>query len=60
MRSWFQSHFPLFPDDSAVPTSPLQLASKTGVINVPEWYDAGKLYYETTDPLPFGEAMHAA
>ena len=52
--------FPSALTHSAVPASPLQLASKTGVINVPEWYDAGKLYYETTDPLPFGEAMHAA
>ena len=38
------------------PLAHLQLATQLGVLSVPEWYDAGKAYYEGTDPLPFGQS----
>lgn len=36
-------------------TSIVQLLTKAGALNVPEWYEAGKVYLEQPGAIAFGE-----
>ncbi|GAX81866.1 hypothetical protein CEUSTIGMA_g9294.t1 [Chlamydomonas eustigma] len=33
------------------------LASKTGLVNIPQWYEAGKAYIESDGAIPFGPLL---
>eukprot|EP00887_Chlorella_sp_A99_P004568 scaffold4.g4568.t1 len=33
------------------------ILTKWGILNVPEWYDAGKAYYEGANPIPFNTLL---
>ena len=35
----------------------LQELTRVGVLNVPAWYDAGKVYYESADAIPFASLL---
>lgn len=41
--------------ECAWPCSP-QLLTKAGILNVPEWYEAGKVYAESKDAIPICES----
>ena len=35
----------------------LQVATKAGVLNVPEWYEAGSVWVKNNPGFPFGECQ---
>ena len=38
----------------------MQVATKAGVLNVPEWYEAGSVWVKNNPGFPFGESPRKA
>lgn len=38
----------------------LQVATKAGVLNVPEWYEAGSVWVQKNPGFPFGKSPYSA